>query len=157
VIRNILDTERITGLTSELLKIPGVENISYSAGTPLDGGNNQSFEYKGEPLSFQFFQVDSAFFDVYGIELFPFEDIKSNSVWVNKQGLNALHLDSANNSFRYWDQKLYVSGTTNDFNFRSLHTPVEPALIIYYSELNSGYSNNCVKENKNYIFTEKHT
>ncbi len=136
VMENILEQERVTGLTSELLKIPGVENISYSAGTPLDGGNNESFEYNGEPLSFQMFQVDSAFFDVYGIELFPFEDIKGNSVWVNKQGLNALHLDSTNRSFKYWDQELYISGTTNDFNFRSLHTLVEPALIIYHSKLN---------------------
>jgi putative ABC transport system permease protein len=136
VMKNIFDQEKIEGLKNELFKIPGVENVSYSAGTPFDGGNNQSFEYEGEPLSFQVFQVDSAFFDVYGIKLFPFEDINGNSVWVNQQGLNALHLDSTNRSFKYWDQDLYISGTTNDFNFRSLHTPVGPSLIIYYSELN---------------------
>jgi putative ABC transport system permease protein len=136
VISNILDREEMAGLKNELYKIPGVENVSYSAGTPLDGGNNSSFDHNGEPMSFQIFVVDSAFFDIYGIELFPFENIATNSFWLNQKGFNALHLDSTNRTFPLHGNEIHISGTTNDFNFRSLHEPVELSYIVYLKDLN---------------------
>ena len=132
IIDNILDSVKLKSLKNELLKIPGVGNVSYSTGTPLDGGYNNSLEYNGEPVSFQFFEVDSSFFDVYGIRLYPFEaNAIENSIWLNPKGYNILKPDSISRKVTgFWKNFVIISGTTNEFNFSSLHKPVEPALII---------------------------
>lgn len=49
-------------LRSEFEKIPGVVGVSFVCGSPVDGGNNNSFSYKDKALSFQEFKVDTAFF-----------------------------------------------------------------------------------------------
>ena len=54
---------------SLLKSIPGIIEVSYCRGTPISGGNNQSFNYYDKPVSFQEFYVDSLFFNLMGIKV----------------------------------------------------------------------------------------
>ena len=59
---NSLKPEQYAGLKNKLLSIPGVKDVSFTKGTPVDGGNNNTFVYHDKPVSFQVFVVDSSFF-----------------------------------------------------------------------------------------------
>lgn len=118
--------EQLDGFKTKLLSIPGVELVSFSCGTPLNGGNNASYEDEGEQLSFQEFYVDSTFFQIYGISLEPF-DIEPTGVsyWMNEHGYNMVHKDLATQTFFPWgeqegEEKAQIAGIFSDFKIRSL-------------------------------------
>ena len=46
-----------------------VSAVSASMGTPLDGGNNNTFAFNGKAVSMQFFITDPYFMNVYGLTL----------------------------------------------------------------------------------------
>ena len=58
---------------NEAKKLPFVKNVSFSEGVPLDGGNNNTTYIPSADstleLSFQTFIVDSAFLDIYHIQI----------------------------------------------------------------------------------------
>lgn len=116
-------------LRSEFGKIPEVVGVSFVCGTPVDGGNNNSFSYKGRALSFQDFRVDTAFFRLMGIEM------KRNNVamssrgrWLNEAGVKALELDSMPTEFSLdGEGSVPVLGVVKDFHFRDLTQEVGPA------------------------------
>jgi putative ABC transport system permease protein len=136
VMENTLNGERLPGLRDKLMTIPGVEKVSFAAGTPLDGGNNNSFEFHGEPVSFQVFVVDSVFFDIFGIQVTPTGATPSDtSIFLNREGYTILQPDSITHTINY-DGENYsgkrqetVEGIVNDIHFRSLHTPIGPLKI----------------------------
>jgi len=124
VMDNVLPKERLSGFKDKLLSIPGVEKVSFVSGSPLDGGDNRSFEYKGAPLSFQHFIVDSTFFDIFAIKIKSTGITPSkNTLWVNQKGFDALQPDK-NCSFTVFDKERQIAGITSDFHFKSLHDPI---------------------------------
>jgi putative ABC transport system permease protein len=136
VMENTLNGERLPGLRDKLMTIPGVEKVSFAAGTPLDGGNNNSFEFHGEPVSFQVFVVDSVFFDIFGIQVTPTGATPSDTtVFLNKEGYAILQPDSITHTINYdWEnysgkRQETVEGIVNEIHFRSLHTPIGPLKI----------------------------
>jgi putative ABC transport system permease protein len=140
VLSNSLDKNQLPGFRDKLLGISGVENVSFTAGTPLDGGNNSSFQCNGEPRSFQFFMVDSAFFDVFGIritESFGLASTAANRVvLLNRKGYDVLQPDETTHTVTYNDSlRLYVSGLVSDFHFRSLREEVGPLYITVINDL----------------------
>ncbi len=115
----------------ECLKIPGVKAVSFVQGDPLDGGNNQSFNYKNKPVSFQVFEVDSAFFDMMKMKITPTGVAYSKEgIWLNRTAVKKLGLDSLPQSFRYYKVLLPVLGVVEDFNFRSLRKKIGLAMIL---------------------------
>lgn len=121
-----LGIKQLDGFKTKLLGIPGVELVSFSCGTPLSGGNNTSYEDEGEQLSFQEFYVDSAFFQIYGISLEPF-DIEPSGVsyWMNEHSYNMIHKDLSTQTFFPWggqegEEKAQIAGIFSDFKIRSL-------------------------------------
>lgn len=118
-----LDTMQIDGFKAKLLGIPGVDLISFSCGTPLNGGNNNSYDQDGEQFSFQEFYVDSTFFQIYGIT------IESTGIpptkktwWLSDKAYKAVHADPATQTFRVWggEDKAEIAGIFNDFKIRTL-------------------------------------
>lgn len=129
---NTVGAERIPALRSLLEGIAGVDKISFSSGTPLDGGNNNSFTYKGQSLSFQTFAVDTAFFDIFDIKIKPTGVTPSNNtIWVNQKGYDALQPDSISYTVNFEDggRSVQIAGITNDIHFRSLHTETGPLML----------------------------
>ncbi len=121
--------EQMEALRSEFEKIPEVMGVSFVCGTPVDGGNNNSFTYKDRSLSFQDFRVDTAFFRLMGIE------VKRNNVamsaqgrWLNEAGVKALELDSMPTECNFDGQgSIPILGVVKDFHFRDLTQEVGPA------------------------------
>lgn len=127
---NTIQPNQKAAFRDELLGIPGVEEVSYTRGTPMDGGNNQSFTYKNKPMSFQEFVVDSDFFSLLNINITPTKVAYSqDGVWLNKTAVKELELDDNIASFRYYDNEVPILGIVDDFNFRSLHTSIGPLMV----------------------------
>ncbi|WP_321288445.1 FtsX-like permease family protein [uncultured Sunxiuqinia sp.] len=113
-----------------LKQIPRVEQVSFVCGTPLSGGNNQSFTYNSKPVSFQEFLVDTAFFSMMGISYTPTGVAWSDNVlWLNKNAVKELGLDPLPKSFKRYDEELPVYGVVEDFHFSDLHQPVGLAML----------------------------
>ena len=102
---------RSNGLRNQLLAIPGVKRVSFVAGSPIDGGNNNSFTYKNKPVSFQTFIVDSSFFPMMQMKITPTGVAYSKKgVWLNRAAIKEMELDSLPKSFMYYKNKLPVLG-----------------------------------------------
>jgi putative ABC transport system permease protein len=123
VIPDEISSDRISVLRNLLEEIAGVEKLSFPCGTPLDGGSNNSFDLNGEPYSVQEFRVDSAFFDIFGIEVEPTGIGPSNDmIWLNRKAYDTFRPDSITQIVELgWGQHFPVVGVTNDFSTRSLH------------------------------------
>lgn len=132
IMDNIVTKKQIPFLKAKLLSVRGVDAVSFSAGTPLDAGNNWSFEKDGESLSFQVFSIDSSFFDVYDIhvEYNGFTAPDSTYILINKIGFDKIRPD--NKTMRLtgiFDNDLQLCGVTDNFNFKPLHSEVGPMLF----------------------------
>ena len=134
IMSNTLSKDRLPGLKDRLMTVAGVEKISFAAGTPIDGGNNNSFNYKGEPVSFQVFQSDSAFFDIFGIERYPNGIDANRKIYLNPKGYNILEPDSITQIVKDERTEYAIAGLVNDFHYSSLHKEPSPLMIILDEE-----------------------
>ena len=116
---------------SDLLKtLPGVVEVSFCCGTPLDGGNNQLFNYKDKPISFQEFLVDSNYFSILDMKVTKTTAAFSkDGLWLNSKAVEILELGENPVSFRFHDQDVPILGIIDNFNFKSLHKEIEPLLV----------------------------
>jgi putative ABC transport system permease protein len=134
--KNIVYTEYLGGtkkkatIKNALLQIPGVEEVSLTWGSPLDGGSNMSFDYKGKPVSFQEFAVDSSFFNVFGIKIKPTKTAYSKEgIYLNKTALKVLEFQSIPPTVKISDGEFPILGVVNDFHFNSLRKKIGPIYI----------------------------
>lgn len=129
-ISNDISPNQKDAFRSEMKKIPNVEEVSFVAGSPIDGGNNQSFNYNDKPVSFQEFKVDSLFFKMFNIN-----DEKTGvayaryAVWLNQTAVRELSLEKLPKTFKFYNTDLPVYGVVTDFHFRDLHQKIGPAII----------------------------
>lgn len=118
-----LDTTQLDGFEAKLMGIPGVELVSFSCGTPLNGGNNMSFDQDGERFSFQEFYVDSLFFQIYGIKIEPTGIQPSyDTWWLGEKGYKAIHADLVTQTYRVGggEERAQIAGVFSDFKIRNL-------------------------------------
>ena len=110
--------------------IAGVEGVAFVAGSPLDGGNNQSWVYKDKPVSFQELIVDSAFLEMMGFEIIPTgAAYDRRGMYLNEAAVKILELDSLPVSFKRYEEERPVLGVVKDFHFRNLYDPIGPVMI----------------------------
>jgi len=127
---NVIRPNQKEALRNEFLKIPCITNVSYVQGTPIDGGNNNSFMYNDKPVSFQVLVVDSAFFDMLKIKITPTGVAYSKEgIMLNRTAVIGLGLDSLPKSFDIEGTILPVLGVLDDFNFESLHEKIGMLMI----------------------------
>lgn len=125
----------------QLLTIPGVTAVSFCMGTPVDGGNNQSFTYNDKPMSFQEFVVDSSFFELMGISISETQTAYSkDGWWINETAVRMLELGDNPASFKFHDSDVPVLGIIEDFNFEPLHRPVGPVMVRQLNEASYPWS-----------------
>ncbi|MDC0584759.1 ABC transporter permease [Bacteroidales bacterium] len=115
----------------ELLKLPGVNDVCYTTGSPFNAGNNNSFKYKGDPVSFQIFWVDSNFFEMFGIDYKLTGTAYSDDViWINEKATEVCDLGELPGTFNmYGNEDIPVYGIIKNLHFRSLHEKIEPLYI----------------------------
>ncbi|MDW5298896.1 MAG: FtsX-like permease family protein [Sedimentibacter sp.] len=137
-----------------LKSIPGVIDVSYCRGTPIDGGNNMSFTIDGKPISFQEFKVDSVYFSLNGIDVTETSAAFSKQgIWLNTTAINMLNLNMNPPFFRIFDYDVPVLGIVSDFNFRPLYQKIGPIIIKQLNEKDTPWSILVKIDNKNPLET----
>lgn len=124
------ETKQKETIKGELLKIPGVKDVSITWQSPLSGGSNQTFDSNGKSVSFQEFAVDPSFYDVFNIEIAPTDVAYApNGVVLNEAALKELGMMNNPVSYQMGDQEIPVLGVVKDFNFKQLRDNVGPLMI----------------------------
>lgn len=128
-IENELPIERQRTFQEVLEKIPGVEKVCLSSGTPIDGGNNSSFVYNDKRLSFQRFKVDTSFFSLLNISYKRIGTAYSKDIcWINEKAAKDINWNKNITTFkRSEDTKWTIYGIVDDFHFRNLKSELGPA------------------------------
>ncbi len=144
--KNVVD--QYSSLRNQLLQSPYILNVSKHSQNVVGGLGNgwtTTENLKGEEISTSLYRmsVDTTFFNTYNMKLaagrffsrdFPTDTTKA--VLVNEAAVRTFGWEIPENAigkrFGKGDQTQYVVGVVKDFNFESLHKPVE-ALMIGYS------------------------
>lgn len=117
-------------IRNALLQIPGVQDVSLTWLSPLNGGSNQTFNYNGKPVSFQEFAVDSSFFNVFNVQMNPTGVAYSeNGVYLNETAIDVLGLGENPISFKMGEEEKPILGVMKDFNFKDLRNKIGPLMI----------------------------
>jgi putative ABC transport system permease protein len=139
-------------LRSELLNSPYILNVSEHFSNVVGGLGNgwtSTENSSGQQVSTSIYRlnVDADYFDTYGIKLaagrFFSKDIPTDSlksVIVNEAAVRTFGWKNAEDAigkrFGKGDNARYVIGVVRDFNFESLHKPVDALLIGYIGSAN---------------------
>ncbi|MDA3866584.1 MAG: FtsX-like permease family protein [Salinivirgaceae bacterium] len=127
---NQLDASQCTAFRNEAERIPGVSAVAYVAGTPIDGGNNNSFNYKDKSVGFQVFTVDTAFMKMMNFRITPTGVAYSpDGVYINRAAIRELELDSLPLKCPFYSRELDVLGVVDDFVYRSLYSKIGSTII----------------------------
>src|SRR5690554_2702622 len=127
---NTIKAEQTEAFRNELKSIPGVEQVAYCRGLPIDGGNNQSVNYNDKPISFQEFWGDSLYLSILGLKVHETASAYSkNGVWINQAAVKTMELGENPVSMKFYDNQLPILGIVEDFNYESLHEQVGPVII----------------------------
>jgi putative ABC transport system permease protein len=146
---------RYTLIRDELMKDPAILNVSEHESNIVGGLGNgwtTTENNKGEEVSTSIYRmnVDADYFDTYSMKLiagrffskqFPTDSAKS--VLVNESAVKTFGWPTAASAigkpFGKGNDRKYVIGVMKDFNFESLHKPVD-ALLIAYTRSGNGMS-----------------
>jgi len=138
--------EHFESIKDEMLKLPGVLNMTRAGSIPTYGYNfsNSRFRWEGQDLSketlFRATYADYDYFSTYNIELADgrefSEDFASDSsaIILNEAAVKAIGFDDPIGKQLWFvqnPQKMNIVGVNKDFHFRSLHTEIEPQIIIF--------------------------
>jgi len=138
---NNIPVEKKAAFKELIRKIPGVEDVSFVSGTPIDGGNNNSFTFKDKELSFQVFLVDTNFFNMMGIEYRKTGVAYSKDlIMLNESGVKAMDLSENPQSVKIHTKVFPVYGVVKDFHFNDLKTEIGPAYFRLLNEKATAWS-----------------
>jgi putative ABC transport system permease protein len=126
-------------LRERLQKMQNVNEISFSSNVVGQIEGMGSMEVDGKTINFATTWVDAEFIDLYNLQLiegrffsneFP-SDLNSTAL-LNQTAFKEFDLkDPYNLEIRVPGGRAKVVGVVKDFNFKSLHTKIEPIAIIY--------------------------
>ena len=133
--QNNTPSSQMEALRGEFMRLPGVKYVSFVQGSPLDGGNNNSFESEGHSVSFQVFKVDSFFFKIMDIPVRSTSvAMSAGGVYLNETGVKELGLGDMPAKFKMNNSDIPVLGVVNDFHFRNLSEKIGPAMVVPLGE-----------------------
>lgn len=116
---------------NELLKLPYVEKVSFSCGTPHSRGNNNTMIYEGRTISFQSFVSDSVFFDMLGLKIKKDNNLASDiKHYLNSQALNELGITEESADYYYYEEKPAIAGLIEDFKIGNILTEQHPLRMV---------------------------
>lgn len=114
----------------QLLSLPGVEEVAFAAGSPIDGGNNNTTTYNDKPISFQRFKLDSAFMNMFEIKTTPTGSAYSkDAILLNQEAVKRMELDSLPTQVKLFNKQYQIYGVVKNFHFKDLHEKIGPAII----------------------------
>ena len=138
--------ERFDAIKNELLKVPGIQQVSASSNIPGQQFNQNAIFDTNDPerrVNSSEVYVEYGIFDVLGIEIidgrgFDKSNLNdaNNAFVINETAANNLGLSDPVGKEISWDLereegplKGTVIGIARDFNYQSLHEPVRPLLF----------------------------
>lgn len=116
---------RIRAFREELQRLPCVEAVAMSCGTPHDRGNNNTVQRgPDEMVSFQTFIADSVYFRILGLErLHDNRETDPDDAWfVNQHTLRVLDIDESTPEVKLGEDYswgIHVAGVYRDFQVGS--------------------------------------
>ena len=134
--------------SNEILKIPGVTKLSKADKPPFWGGNSSwGFDWEGKDPESKvlicMMWVDKNYFDVMGIPLqegktfserfenYSLETVENVDVILNAEAIRRMQMEApVGKYFGSGDTKGTIVGVTEDFNFESLRSGVEPLVLL---------------------------
>lgn len=132
-LENKVQAHQKEALRNELSRIPGIEEISYAYGTPLDGGDNNTitnYAGTGKLVSLQRFEVDEHFFGLFDLQVTPTGvAYNSQGVWLNEAAAKAIGTEALPQEIEFFDKKLPVLGVIKDFHIRNLNYQIGPLIV----------------------------
>ncbi len=138
---NILG-EKVNSLKEELLKVPGVENVSASDFLPIEGAkrNGTTFYIDGKEdnrVSGQWWIIDYDYLNTLGMQLEQGRDFSrdlasdSQTVIINREMAQQLALDQPlNQNIEFIGGSWRVIGVVEDFHFESIREEVRPLAFV---------------------------
>jgi len=122
---------------SELLRIPGIKSWAAVSEPPGTGVTSNGYFPEGyrDAVLINVIDTDSGFIETLGIKLLSGRNFKSGSAidsqafLVNETYARRFKIAANSNSYVSRDGKHPIIGVVSDFNFNSLHTPVEPLIL----------------------------
>ncbi|MBT1705248.1 ABC transporter permease [Chryseosolibacter indicus] len=136
-VANNLETVR-----NRLLSLPGIDGVTAASQLPIDIGNstsNLSWEGKDPEANilFSVLAVDQDFIQTMKMEMIEGRPFDRNLVTdtanyiVNQKAAEKLGFkdEVAGKDLTLWDRKGKIIGVVKDFNFGSLHNPIEPLIL----------------------------
>ena len=134
-------------LKTEMVKIPGVESISYSEAPPATGNfSSSNMDYMNQSIQAQHGSMDYDYLQFIGVKLLKgrWLDPKLSSDTINNALINEAFVrklgwtdeQAMKREIRPgFDNKPYhIIGIVKDFNIRSLKSEVEPIILFHYRE-----------------------
>jgi putative ABC transport system permease protein len=158
-----LKTEDFSGkydaIKNELLQHPEITGVSASGDMVLTIGDNTGANWEGKEknakyISFPSLFITEDFLQTFRLQLaegrffskqFPAD--KTNAFVLNEAAVKAMRIkDPIGKKFNAWGKDGKIIGVVKDFNFRSLHSEVEPLILSLY-----GFRHLYVRMNSNDI------
>ncbi len=138
-LENVTNSAGLAGLRDRLMQIPGVEMVSFTAGTPLDGGNNNTTNIdEGWELSTQIFKADSLFLPILGLEKVSetgvAPDSKGVRAWLNETAVRELSSIPAEHHDWLVGSDA-VAGVLRDFNINRLQRTIPAVIVRIHNDL----------------------
>ena len=141
-----LKTEDFSGkyetIKNDLLQHPEINSVAASGDMLLNIGANTDAEWEGKEknakyISFPSLFVTEDFLETFKLQLaegrffskeYPAD--KTNAFVVNEAAVKAMRLNNPiGKKFKAWGKGGSIIGVVKDFNFRSLHSEVEPLIL----------------------------
>lgn len=137
----------IDAIKEELLKHPGVENVSAASKLPnriVSSASGNVWEGKNDEETFlvHYNIVDYDFIETFKIEIAEgrsfsqeFSDEENFGVLLNEEAIKQMGLeDPIGKEYSFSGNKGEIVGVMKDFHFKSLHKPIEPMLFIVFKD-----------------------
>lgn len=131
---------------NEIKNVPGVVNASSMAGTILNmaRSTHQGFTWDGEigdadKIDYPSPRISHDFIETMGIEMkegksFPQDTVENWNVMLNESAAKLIgYADPIGRTMMYGPNELTIVGVVKDFQYGSLHTPIQPMFMFYTS------------------------
>jgi putative ABC transport system permease protein len=117
-------------LSNELEQLPVVKRTAFGAGTPFNGGNNNTMNQEGKNISFQILICDSAYFDMLGFQKLRENHVSGEAYYLNEQALLELEIKEDALTFLYFGRTTPIAGIIKDFQLRNITAKASPVMVM---------------------------